>query len=118
MKDRPNSESKQKIPPESKKTLNLKLMNYGPTSGTNPFEDEGSVACCIAVGLITCYARVRLRLLSLLTTCSAMVLSVRGERRREKGEVGLSSLRFTREEGDGVGEKGKWETGEERENET
>ena len=45
-----------------------------------------------------------------------MVLSVRGERRREKGEVGLS--RFTGGEGDGVGEKGKWETGEERENET
>ena len=47
-----------------------------------------------------------------------MVLSVWGERRREKGEVGLSSLRFTRGEGDGVGEKGKWERGEERENET
>ena len=32
--------------------------------------------------------------------------------------MGLSSLRFTGGEGDGVGEKGKWETGEERENET
>ena len=47
-----------------------------------------------------------------------MVLLVQGERRREKGEVGLSSLRFTGGEGDGVGEKGKWEKGEERENET
>ena len=32
--------------------------------------------------------------------------------------MGLSSLRFTGGEGDGVEEKGKWETGEERENET
>ena len=47
-----------------------------------------------------------------------MVLSVRGERRKETGKVGLSSLRFTGGEGDGVGEKGKWETREERENET
>ena len=47
-----------------------------------------------------------------------MVLSVRGERRREKGEVGLSSLRFTGGEGDEIREKGKWETREERENET
>ena len=68
--------------------------------------------------MITYCARVRLRLLSLLATCSAMVLSVWGEQRREKGEVGLSSLRFTGEVGDGVGEKGKWETGEKRENET